>query len=210
MKPLEGVDSKALRRPATILIAVALLSASLWWLSDRYKTTHVVALQQARSSLGAAREDYRLAVEANGILKTSQQRYQNLHQRGFLGDEPRLLWVESLRSSGLEHNLYNLQYSLRQRQPVQLNGMEIPEHYQLYASHMQLQLELAHEVDLLRYFSGLDARRPAVYQLRSCALKPLLNDNEIALDKANVKASCELLWYTAKNLGSIDPQEELF
>jgi hypothetical protein len=209
MSPLEGVNRKALTQPAMILAAVAVICSALWWTSDRYKNARVTALQHARSDLNMARDEYRLAVEADGILRTSHQRYRQLEQRGFVGDEPRLLWVESLRTSGREHHLYNLQYSLRQRQAVQLGEFEGAEHYQLYVSRMQLQLDLAHEVDLLRYFSNLDSQRPAVYQLRSCTLKPLLSDNDIALNKANVNATCELLWYTVKDLASIEPDEEL-
>ena len=47
---------------------------------------------------------------------------------------------------------------------------ENTEYYQVYVSPMQLNLELAHEVDLLRYFRDLDKDRPGVYQLRGCTL----------------------------------------
>ena len=197
------LDTTALKRPAVILLVVASIAAALLWSSDYYRTARAANLQQARSSLDAAREEYRLAVEADGILKTSQQRYRQLQQRGFVGDEQRLLWIESLRNTGQEHHLYNLQYSLSQRQAVQLSGFESTEYYQLFASPMQLQLELAHEVDLLRYFSRLNQKRPAVYQLRGCTIKPLFSDSGIQLDKANVNASCELTWYTVKDLGSV-------
>lgn len=209
MSPLEGVNKQALRRPAIILVTVAIICSSLLWASDQYKAAHITALQHARADLNGARNEYRLAVEAGSIIRTSHQRYRQLEQRGFVGDEPRLLWVESLRTSGRDHHLYNLQYSLREQQAVQLNGLESTEHYQLYVSRMQLQLDLAHEVDLLRYFSNLEGQRPAVYQLRSCTLKPQISDNTIALDKANVNANCELLLYTVKDLASIQPDEEL-
>lgn len=206
----QGVLSQArlVKRTALILLVVAVISAALWWASEQHKMTRITGLQQARNALNVARDQYRLAVEAGGILRTSHQRYRQLQQRGFVGDEPRLLWVESLRTTGREHHLYNLQYSLRQRQAVQLSGLESTEHYQLYASTMQLQLDLAHEIDLLRYFADLDRRRPAVYQLRSCTLKPLLTEKGIALDKANVNAICDLVWYTAKELASIEPEED--
>ncbi len=205
----ETVDTKALTRTMLILLAVVIISSALWWSSDQYKRIRVTAIQQARSDLDSTRDKYRLALEANDILKTSQQRYRQLQQRGFIGDEPRLLWIESLRTTGREHHLYNLQYSLQQRQAAQLSGQENTEHYQLYASAMKLQLNLAHEVDLLRYLDDLERRRPAVYQLRSCSLKPLFSDNGITLDKANVSASCNLIWYTVKNLASVEPEEQL-
>ncbi|VAW82839.1 hypothetical protein MNBD_GAMMA13-1148, partial [hydrothermal vent metagenome] len=200
----EIVDVKALKRTVLILLTVAAISAALWWSSDQYKQTRVATIQQARSDLNTTRDKYHLALKANDILKTSQQRYRHLQQRGFVGDEPRLLWIESLRATGREHHLYNLQYSLQQQQAVQLHGQENIEYYQLYASTMKLELNLAHEIDLLRYLDDLERRRPAVYQLRSCSLKPLFADNGIDLDKANISASCDLLWYTLKNLASVE------
>jgi len=207
MRPFEA-DTQALKRPALMLMMVAVIAAAVLWSSQHYKATRVAALQQSRANLSMARDNYRQAVEADSILRTSQQRYRQLRQRGFVGDEPRLLWIESLRTTGREHHLYNLQYNLHQRQPVQLTGLESAEHYQLYTSTMQLQLDLAHEVDLLRYFNDLGQRRPAVYQLRGCTLKPLFGNDAIALDKANVGANCELRWYTVKDLASAEPTED--
>ncbi len=207
---LQGEVSRArlLKHPSLVLLIITIISAALWWTSDRYKVERISALQQTRADLDRARDEYRRTVEAEGIVRTSSQRYRQLQQRGFVGDEPRLIWIESLRATGREHHLYNLQYSLHQRQAVQLSGMENTEHYQLYASSMQLQLDLAHEVDLLRYFTDLERRRPAIYQLRSCTLKSLTTDTDLSLDKANIKASCDLIWYTANNLVSINYEEE--
>ena len=202
------VDSQVLKRPLIVLALVVLVGTALVWTSVYYKGKRVAALQKARAELGMAQDDYRLAVEADGILQTSHQRYSQLQQRGFVGDEPRLLWVELLRNTGGKHHLYNLQYSLHQRRAAQLEGLESTEHYQLYASTMQLQLELAHEVDLLRYLADLDRQHPAVYQVRGCKLKPLFEGEGVAFDKANVAASCDLLWFTVKDLASVEAVEE--
>ena len=202
-------DMQVLKRPAIILLVVAVIATALLWGSDHYKSVRVIALQEVRSDLKLAREEYRLAVEADGILRTSQQRYRQLLLSGFVGDEPRLLWIESLRNTGADHHLYNLQYSLRQRQSVQLSGPKSTQHYQLYVSPMQMQLDLAHEVDLLRYFSDLNRQRPAVYQLRGCQLKPMFSESGIQLHKANVSADCDLLWYTVNEPGSVETVEDV-
>lgn len=199
---------KVIKGHALILLATALLSAAALWTSNAYKSARETRLLQARSELSATRENYRQAVDAGDIMKTSQQQYRQLQQRGFVGDEPRLLWIESLRSTGHAHHLYSLQYNLHQRHALQLADFENAEHYQLYVSQMQLNLELAHEVDLIRYFADLDRDRPGVYQLRGCTLSTLFTNGDISLDKPNIKASCDMAWYTVKPVAADDQSED--
>lgn len=187
-----------LRRPALVLLGVLLMSTALVWVSDAFWSAHERQLDSARSSLDSVRTDYRLAVEADNIIRTSQQRYRELQQRGFIGEEPRLIWIESMRNSGRANRLYNLQYSLKQQEPLTLSDQDYTEYYQLYTSPMSVQLELTHEVDLIRFFAELDHEKPAIYQLRGCTLKPLFGPEGIALHRANVSASCEIAWYTVK------------
>ncbi|GMQ89452.1 MAG: hypothetical protein BMS9Abin09_0938 [Gammaproteobacteria bacterium] len=187
-----------LRRPALALLGVLLLSAALVWASDAFRDSRERHLDTARSDLDTVRTDYRRAIEADNILRTSQQRYRELQQRGFIGDEPRLLWIESMRNSGRANRLYNLQYSLKQQRPLTLSDLDYTEYYQLYTSPMSVQLELTHEVDLIRFFAELDHERPAIYRLRGCTLKPMFEAESIAFDKANVAATCNISWYTVK------------
>jgi len=192
------IHQAELRRPVLMLLGVLLVSAALIWTSDVFRDTRERHLDTARSDLDTVRTDYRRAIEADNILRTSKQRYRELQQRGFIGDEPRLLWIESMRNSGRANRLYNLQYSLKQQQPLTLSDLDYTEYYQLYTSPMSVQLELTHEVDLIRFFAELDHEKPAIYRLRGCTLKPLFNAEGIAFDKANVSASCNISWYTVK------------
>jgi len=202
------IHSSELRRPALVLLGVLLLSAALVWASDAFWSARERHLESARSGLDTVRTEYRLAVEAGNILRTSQQRYSELQQRGFVGEEPRLIWIESMRNSGHANRLYNLQYSLKQQQPLTLSDQDYTEYYQLYTSTMSVQLELKHEIDLIRFFTELDNEKPAIYRLRGCTLKPLFGADGIAMDKANVFASCDIAWYTVKRR-SEDTGEEV-
>jgi hypothetical protein len=189
----------ALKGHALALLVATLCSAAALWASHTYKVDRESRLLQARSGLSAIRDQYRQAVEADDILRTSQQQYRQLQKRSFIGDEPRLLWIEALRSAGHAHHVYSLHYNLNQRQPLQLAGFENPEHFQLYVSSMHLDMELAHEVDLLRYFAALEQNEPGLYRVRGCTLSTLFTAGEVFLDKANIKASCDMAWYTVKS-----------
>lgn len=187
---------KALRGGAIVLLLALCAASALVWASDSYLSTQELRRQQARGQLSEAREQYRQALQAQDILRTSRGRYLQLQQRGFVGDEPRLIWIEALRDSGRRQHLYSLQYDLKQRQPLQMDEMQDNGHYQIYGSFMNIDMELAHEVDLLRYFRDLDAQHPAVWQLRGCSLSSLVTDGHVALDRPNIKARCDVAWYT--------------
>ncbi len=187
-----------LRSPLQRLLIVSVLVSFLAGLSHWYASTERDHLLHERADLNVLRDEYRDAIEAGGILKTSQQRYHELEQLGFIGKEPRLLWIESLRNSGQSQQLYNLKYNLNQQQPVRLSGGPQTSHYQLYASPMQLHLDLAHEGRLVAFFKHLRNERPAVYQLRACTLTPDFDNNHVKLHKPNISATCDILWFTAR------------
>lgn len=197
MKQFE-LDKDMLITPAKRLLLVAGFVGLLAGFSSWYSSIQGEKLAHARADLDVLRAEYRDAVEAGGILRTSQQRYHDLEQRGFIGDEPRLLWIESLRNSGQSQRLYSLKYNLRQQRPVTLTAGPQTSHYQLFASPMQLHLDLAHEGRLIAFFENLRNERPAVYQLHSCTVIPTFGDQGVNFDKANLAADCELVWFTAR------------
>ena len=197
MKRFE-IDRDMLVAPAKRLLLVAGVVGLLGGISTWYSGTQHEKLTRARADLNVLRAEYRDAVEAGGILRTSQQRYHDLEQRGFIGDEPRLLWIESLRNSGQSQRLYSLKYNLRQQRPVTLTAGPRTSHYQLFASPMQLHMDVAHEGRLIAFFDTLRNERPAVYQLYGCTVTPTFGEQGINFDKANLAADCELVWFTAR------------
>ncbi len=189
---------QALKRPALALGVATVVSLCLIWFSAQYKDTHQGHLNQARSSLNIIRNEFRLASQAGDILNTSGHRYKQLQQRGFIGEEPRLIWIEALRSSGIKHNVYTLEYRLKQQQALSLESIGQSQYYQLFASLMHLHLDLAHEVDLIRFFASLEEEQAAIFRLSGCSLSPAFGLDGVSDSKPNITADCDLIMYTAK------------
>lgn len=191
------VDFVELKRPSMLLGLLFFISTLLVWGTGSIKNSQQARLQQASAELEIQRSEFRLAVESGDIMQTSQQRYSELEQMNFIGKEQRLLWIESLRSNGHEHRLYNLRYNLKQQQAVNSNENS-HEYYQLYASPMSLHLELVHEGYLVEFFETLKRDKSAIYQLRACSMTSKLDDNDVHFDTANIAADCDLVWYTLR------------
>lgn len=206
MKPYE-IDRRALARPLLFVLLIVTVVSASWWMSTRFLSKHELDLQQARARLNNLHRDYRDAIEAGNIIRSSLASYRSLQSQGFIGDEQRLLWIESLRTSGNDSRLSGLQYNLKQQAPVSVQA-GAGQYYQLFASDMELRLELAHEGRLLDFFKRLEEHRPAVYQVNSCALTSALDQTELATDLPNLAAVCQLRWFTVRDIASLPRNTE--
>lgn len=61
---------------------------------------------------------------------------------------------------------------------------------------MKLELGLLHENDLASLLQDLDEKAPGIYTVKECTLKRAQNVVAEKPDEENVKAECELLWFT--------------
>ena len=206
MKQYE-IDTSALVKPALFLLLTITLISTTMWMSARFLSERELDLQQVRARLDNLHGDYRDAIEAGDIIRSSLARYRNLEDRGFIGGEQRLLWIESLRTSGNESRLSGLQYNLKQQTPFSVQA-EPGRYYRLFASDMELRLDLVHEGRLLDFFNRLEEQKPAVYQINSCALTSLLDQTEFAADLPNLTAVCQLRWFTVRDFSSLPQNTE--
>lgn len=139
-------------------------------------------------------QDFRTALESEQILRTEAERFLQLRAQGFVGPEPRLRWVEDVRTAAAGAGLVAIRYELEPRMPHTANFATGS--FQLFASLMRLQLELRHEGDLLAFLNLLEARRGGLFELSACTLRRAREAGEISLQAANLKADCELRWYS--------------
>jgi hypothetical protein len=139
-------------------------------------------------------QEYRTAMESEQILRTEAERFTQLRAQGFVGPEPRLRWVEDVRETAARAGLLTIRYELEPRtaHPTSVATGS----FQLFASLMRLELELRHEGDLLSFLNLLEARRGGLFELSACALRHTREEADISLQEGNIKADCELRWYS--------------
>lgn len=197
------IDLIALR-PALILFGCCLLlGGTLLAISFGFRNGQLDQMDSARAELRRLVTGYRDAVRAEYIVRTQYSRYQALQARGFVGEEPRLWWIENLRELGVHTGVPAIRYQLEHRRPqpgplLPVTGEASLDDaaLQLFASPMQLRLDLHHEVELLDFLDLLEARAIGLFDIERCDLQRLHNDTEPKLDAANLRAECRLLWFT--------------
>ena len=170
---LERADLKRLRIP---LIAALLLAgigaAALAYTEQRlaqaeqlYKVEHQ-RLAEARTRLAKVSEEEQ-------DIRNKLARFRKFEALRMTGDEKRLEWIEAIAAIRKKRELYQVQYTLEPKRPVDFPGMpsgKTGKDAIFMASKLELELELLHEGDLLNFFSDLRQSAGSFATLRSCTI----------------------------------------
>jgi len=188
-----------LRRPllfnAAVLLAVSVLWGGAWY----FREAMLQQRTQAEGDVGRQMARYQEIVEAERIIDTLYERYRLLRKTGFVGEEPRLRWLDIVRRLADRHGIENIHYRLqeRKRQEMTLDGRVYP----LHRSIMELNLELLHEGRLLAFLDDLERAGAGLFHVESCRLVRL--GDSLRNTGPNVSADCRLAWFTVET-GALD------
>ncbi len=159
-----------------------------------YNAHMLKAKQTTEQAFQGTVQNYRAILQSEQILRTETTRFEALRAQGFVGQEPRLRWVEDVRDSAKQAGLDAIHYELEPREAYA--SSIATGNLQLFSSQMRLRLGLLHEGDLLKFLQLLEARHSGIFELNACTLQHSHNDAEIHLHDSNILALCELRWYS--------------
>jgi hypothetical protein len=122
--------------------------------------------------------------------------YQQLQKRGFAGDEQRINWLDALRQTNQQVDLFGVDYDIGAQRPYPYAAALNPGPVQLRESVMKLRFRLLHEEDLLRFLDVLSRQATGIYTVDQCSLRRL-DTRGVIRYQPNLAAECELAWITA-------------
>ncbi|HCV13279.1 MAG TPA: hypothetical protein DGC76_06210 [Candidatus Accumulibacter sp.] len=168
------------------------------------------AAEQARTAALAQRGDVdgklRRVREEESEIKQKSLLFNRLLERGMIGEEPRLEWIELLKDIRDRHRLIDLRYELSPQRP--LDSGEVGD-FAFYLSPMSLQLKLLHEEDLTRFLADLRQQAKALIRINRCHVERLpAGSDERAGGRANLLAECDIDWLTAREAGRKHPPDD--
>lgn len=182
-----------LKLPLLLVLAVVLLAGAgiLWGRNQAAEAD--AGLQEQQAAVNRARQQLDRSRQQQQLIATHLSAYQALAARGFVGAEDRLAWIEAAQLANRELGLYGLDYRLTPRTPaLPALARGLP----LGQTNMTLTLPLLVETDLARYLAALKARAPGVVRVRECRLTRLDSARFEAVNRPQLLAECELLWFT--------------
>lgn len=193
MRPSEIEWDFLLRHTMLPAIALALSTVMLvgsQWLHGQQSAQYA----QFSTNQDAMHQDYDALVYRRRLVDRYHERYQQFHEAGFVGQESRLDWIETLRSTTRKLLLPRVSYvidpQLNVMAPVEsiLSGEDI----QIHVSSMQLDMGLVHELDLLRFMDQLQSHAPGLIKIDECSLEWRGDAAATLTAEANIHSSCKL------------------
>lgn len=189
-KPAYDELRDALLRTGALLGGVLLLMLAAGGYNAHAERARLAAERALQDALG----EYRNAIASEQMVRNAAERFGALREQGFIGAEPRLRWIEDVRAAAAQARLVSIRYDLEPRRIEP--SADATGSYQLFASDMKLHMALRHEGDLLAFLWALEARGGGLFEWSACALQRDRDGAEISLQEANLKAECELRWYS--------------
>ncbi|EXI85278.1 MAG: hypothetical protein AW11_03601 [Candidatus Accumulibacter regalis] len=126
--------------------------------------------------------------------------FNTLRERGIIGNEQRLDWVELLKDIRDKHRLIDLRYEIA---PQRMLDGQVGNDFVVFASSMRLELKLLHEEDLTRLLDDLQRQAKALIRVKSCRIERLpATGDERGGGRANLMADCEIEWLTLRDVRS--------
>lgn len=204
MKPLispsqnKSSEQRKLQLPILILAGVVLICVGLIGFAYRYSAGQQQSLQAQQNLLNAARQHLQSAGIEKETIITYLPQYQSLIDKGFVGEERRIEWVDELRAQHKKHKLFGVNYSISQQEKYQPSFVSNIGGFVLHRSIMKLELDMLHEGDILQLIESLSTNNTAPFMLRDCELTRLNTSSEQMSKQlvANLHAQCELDWLT--------------
>ncbi len=186
-------DFKRIR--SSMLLSLAMLfcgSLTVYYaINDRRQAQRTQA-NTARVLAGADAKLKQVSNEESEVKKKSLI-FNQLQERGVIGDEQRLEWIELLKDIRDRRRLLDLEYEIAPQRQIEGSS---DNDFSFYASAMKLQVKLLHEEDLEHLLADLRSQAKALIMVRSCTVSrlPIVSD-----EHANLLAACEIDWITLRN-----------
>ncbi|MEM7432246.1 MAG: hypothetical protein AAF351_10005 [Pseudomonadota bacterium] len=173
---------------SALVMGIALV-ASLW-----VRAEEQAMYEQFDSNQLAMHQDIDSLVYRRRLVDRYHRRYERFFNLGFVGEERRLDWIETMRQTSIDLTLPRVSYAIEPQLNVvaPVESILAGDTIQIHLSRLRLEAGLLHEVDLLRFIDELQRNAPGLIKIDRCTMTwQGDNDNRLAIG-ANILADCDV------------------
>jgi hypothetical protein len=177
---------------AVLVVCIVVVSISYVYMDGVYQDQ-----VSAKSSMRVWQNKINSSVENNQIIDEFENNFLNLVNQGVVGAENRLSWFETIQNTAKKRGMPSVKYSISTQE--QLKEANLKREYRgidVFKSVMTLDIKMAHEGDLFALLNDLK-KADGLYTVDKCDIEKA---SKKAVDtENNMKAYCELGWYTFRS-----------
>ena len=161
-------DLKRLRVPLSAAIILLVLGGSSLVASGYYLDEARTAQNATRLTRVAAQERVLRVAEEEREIRDDLVYYDQMRQRGVVGEQSRLDWIESIARIKNDRKLFEIRYNFEAQKPLDYPGLVSAGAADFVVSRLKLDMLLLHEGDLLNFLADLQAGIKAHVSVRNC------------------------------------------
>lgn len=185
-------DFPFIRKALIVLIASLLSSAALVETGRAILNKQQNTMNQAQAQLNEALNKRRQAEAEIQEIRDYQDKYLQLREQGFVGEEKRLDWIAHIKSIRENRKLLPITYEISAQRVFQVAPEVSIGELELRGSKMKLGMDLLHEGDLLNFLD--DLKHKGFYTIQECTIKRTPAGTESTYQP--LAAECVLYWLT--------------
>jgi hypothetical protein len=199
-------DIDALRVPQIALLGTIVAAAAIIFVSAAVLDSARALLSKRENELRQARLKIQNAGEERELISVYLGAYQQLARAGFVGEEQRITWLDTLRAANEEARIFGVDYDLSAQRPYAYASEFNTGQLLLQESMMHLRFGLLHEEDLPRFLDALARRSGGYFTVDDCVVRRATTEIEPNLSQiaAKLAAECNLRWLTVRPPGPGD------
>jgi hypothetical protein len=190
------IDWSILRRSLILLVICIIFCGGIIFGSYYFYNQMQLEYRRHNAQFQDISKRYLAVDEEEKIIKKFYPRFIELHNKGIIGKEHRLNWVEVLRKSGDKITLPLLNYVIKSQNKYTPGFAVNLGRYQLRSSNMTLTMQLLHEEDLFYLFDELDTYADGLYSIAACEMSSSVSEITDDPKASNITVKCELQWFT--------------
>ena len=175
----------------TLVLSIIVVSISSIYMDEVYQDQ-----QAEKRAMRLWQGKINSSVENNQIIDEFESNFLKLVNQGVVGAEDRLSWFETIQETAKKRGMPSLKYSISAQKLLQENNLK--NQYRgidVFKSVMTLDIKMAHEGDLFALLNDLE-KADGLFAVDSCDIEKI--SKEVVDINSNMKAYCELGWYTFK------------
>lgn len=186
-----------IKKPLILFVLVLLISVVMIVISESYMKHSYDGRESEKRAMRIWKNKIDGSRESNKIIDAYEKRYLELVKNSVIGKENRLNWIETLQTITNDRNMPSVKYNISsQKLVLDKTGQHQAQGLNIYRSNMTLDIKMAHEGDLFAILNALETKAQGLFVVDSCNIN---SANASVNSGDNMRAHCELGWYTFKS-----------